>query len=426
MIALAAKKKSTKIMSRKAMTMAKGTSSAQQRGRGNESESVSTRNAVGAMTTGVIAAATLWCIRDDEICRNTSSLGIKEAFAGMDLSLSAVKNGSVLRAPFGGHDPSIHHHSRKKIRAQKVTKEFNQEIPSNQMRDLEEKYQVDWVAVLGVGSYGAVHPGKLVDNGEKVAVKRMFKRSTDPSLLKSETEALFRIKDQGGHPNICALRDIYEDDEHFFLILDFVAGGEMLEHIMEQGIYSEEDASRLMREIASALSFLHEAGIVHSDVKPENLMLSSQERTEGKIKVIDFGCAVLDEASSGKMRAEEKENMVRECTGTSGTTAYWPPERFFEGAVADSASDMWSVGTILFTMLTGVHPFDVSGTSSDSEIEEAIKSDPTPPIGPDLTAHLSPSAVDLIQKLMAKEPSERLTANEMLNHPWILGKCVQA
>jgi serine/threonine protein kinase len=109
-------------------------------------------------------------------------------------------------------------------------------------------------------------------------------------------------------------------------------------------------------------------------------------------------------------------------SSTTGTTAYWPPERFIKREwIPTKAGDMWAVGVILFIMLTGVHPFDLSGVANDAEIAERIKTNPSPPITPRLTGHLSPAAINLIEKLFMKDPSERITADQMLQHPWITG-----
>jgi len=123
-----------------------------------------------------------------------------------------------------------------------------------------------------------------------------------------------------------------------------------------------------------------------------------------------------------KARLEEESKNAVKTASSTGTTAYWPPERFQRGSEADAAMDMWSVGVILYIMLTGVHPFDVRGVSGDEEIENRIKANPLPPMTPELTSHLSESAIDLIKHLMDPDPDRRITAYDMLQHPWVRGE----
>ena len=253
-----------------------------------------------------------------------------------------------------------------------------------------------------------------------MALKKISKRYTKSTNFKTETDALLRIYDNGGHPNISGLRDMYEDYTHFYMILDLVSGGEMFEHLIHYGAYSEADAARLMHEVASALAFIHGVGVVHADLKPENLLLCSKNRLDGTIKMIDFGCAVVEDVDSGG--GEGETLATKQSEGSTGTTAYWPPERFQKGTIPDAPMDMWSVGVILYIMLTGVHPFDVEGMSTDEEIEARIKSADSPPFDPEYTSHLSDSAIDLIKQLMEKDPKKRLTAYEMLQHPWVRGE----
>jgi len=323
-----------------------------------------------------------------------------------------------------------------------------QRMRSLRARNLDDKYRVDWNMVLGEGAYGSVHPARVANTGEKVALKKISKRYTDTSSFRRETDALLRIYSNGGHPSISGLRDMYEDYDHYYLVMDLVSGGEMFDHLIEFGAYSEADAARLMREVASALAFLHGVGVSHADLKPENLLLCDRRRHNGTIKMIDFGCAVVtqdnyhdddleDEVYEdvemrpksrkrwlglGSSTSAEDSTKKREDEQTTGTTAYWPPERFHDTrATPDPAADMWAVGIILFIMLTGVHPFDLTGIAPDSEIEDQIKRDPAPPITPELTSHLSPSAIDLLRRTFAPDPNDRCTAEEMLNHPWIDG-----
>ena len=192
------------------------------------------------------------------------------------------------------------------------------------------------------------------------------------------------------------------------------------------GAYSEADAARLMREIASALAFLHGTGCVHGDLKPENLMLSTRHTSDAVVKLIDFGCAQLvgrDDIPPSDVKTE----------------AYCPPEVLKEevqrhknpsntscssSKSLDPAMDMWALGIILYIMLTGFHPFDFEGDSPDSVIVRRIIKNTHFPVGSEskFTSHLSKSACDLIRKLLAFDPRDRITALDMLDHPWVRGE----
>jgi len=339
---------------------------------------------------------------------DTASAGIKE-------TQHSIESSKLFSSPSLGRRPrNVMIHRMRSVRA----------------RDMGDKYNICWHKVLGEGAYGSVHPARLAATGEKVALKKISKRFTNNSNFKTETDALLRIYDNGGHPNISGLRDMYEDYSHFYLILDLVSGGEMFDHLISYGAYCEADAARLMREVASALAFIHGVGVVHADLKPENLLLCSKKVADGTIKLIDFGCAVVendnfhddDDINASYDDEEMRPKSVSGPAPLTGTTAYWPQERFVKGTEATPAMDMWSVGIILYIMLVGAHPFDLGGKSSDTEIEERIKTNPSPPIGGPYTSHLSPSAIDLIQKLMERDPSKRLTAYGMMQHPWIRGE----
>ena len=104
-----------------------------------------------------------------------------------------------------------------------------------------------------------------------VAVKQISKEYTDDAAFQREMDAFLHIRKVGGHPNICGLRETFDEGGFYYLILDLIQGGEMFDHLMKDGAYSEADAARLVREVGSALSFLHGIGLVHSDLKPENL-----------------------------------------------------------------------------------------------------------------------------------------------------------
>jgi serine/threonine protein kinase len=281
-----------------------------------------------------------------------------------------------------------------------------------QATTMSEKYIVDYDTILGQGAYGRVHPAKCITTGEPVALKRLPKRFTNSTLFNCETNALLRIYENGGHPNISGLRDMYDDANYYYLFIDLAQGGEMFDHLIQNGQYSEFDASRLVTEILSALAFLHNIGVTHADLKPENILLCSKIKGAETVKIIDFGCAIVDERGiSGRSPAA--------ATTALGTKAYWSPERFTKGGVTTEAADIYAVGIILFIMLVGCHPFDPTSRASEDEIETLIRNGKGPPMN--MTMHLSPSARDFIKRLMDKDPNRRLTAISALEHPWIRG-----
>lgn len=188
---------------------------------------------------------------------------------------------------------------------------------------------------------------------------------------------------------------------------------------MAYGSFPEAKARDVAREMASALSFLHRHGLVHKDIKPENILLSArvvEHNTSGVyrkgnrhestslVKLADFGSA--GPAST----ATNLEDI--------GTTAYLPPELLTTG-VCTSACDMWALGCVLYIMLSGSHPFDLDGMSPDHVVEHRIKAEPIT-FAFSAWDNVSPDAKDLISKLLAKDPALRLTADQMLQHPWMI------
>ncbi len=282
---------------------------------------------------------------------------------------------------------------------------------------LEHRYFVNWKEPLGEGSFGVVYLAMDQKTQGRVAVKKISKKYTGAHDLQREINSLLHLRDAGGHPNICSLRETFSEDGFYYLILDLVEGCEMFDHLVSQGAYSEADAARLVREVASALAFLHGGpGLVHCDLKPENLMLSSLNPSDAVIKLIDFGCAVVigdecEDTNDGRTKS------------TGRTLAYCPPEVLSSKFTAINPSvDMWSLGVIIYIMLTGLHPFDLSGQSSDDEVADQIVQCKPPPLrNSPITAHLSESAIDLIDRLMQTDPKKRITADQMLEHPWTRG-----
>lgn len=223
---------------------------------------------------------------------------------------------------------------------------------SNPVQKMYEEYKVDWKKPLGEGAFGAVYLATNLKSTEQVALKKIPKRLTDDASFQNEVNALVRVRENGGHPHICGLREIFEDEKYYYMVLDLVSGGEMFEHLIKLGAYSEADASRLVKEVAAALTFLHGIGIVHGDLKPENLMLSTDRTEDGAIQLVDFGCAQVSDDSGDALLKSSAGN----------TPAYCPPEVLENtgGAIAPPM-DVWGLGVILYIMLVGLHPFDLNG-----------------------------------------------------------------
>lgn len=220
---------------------------------------------------------------------------------------------------------------------------------------LKSKYKVEWNNILGEGAFGAVYLATRQQTGERVAIKKISKKYTDNEAFQREMNALLHLRKAGGHPNICSLREHFDEGGHYYLVLDLISGGEMFDHLVRNGAYSEADAARLVREVASALAFIHGLDTVHGDLKPENLMLSTENPSDAVIKLVDFGCAQVtaDDSDFCAIMGETDFNSAGK------TPAYCPPEVLdttIKQTRLDPSMDMWALGVILYIMLTGTAP----------------------------------------------------------------------
>ncbi|KAL1511553.1 hypothetical protein AB1Y20_006347 [Prymnesium parvum] len=263
---------------------------------------------------------------------------------------------------------------------------------------VEEDYELDTACVLGEGAFGVVYKGRCRKTGKEVAIKRLSRKTTDDAAVRQEVAVLRRV---GMHRSVASLEAFYETPDFFYLVMEFVSGGELFEHLIDVGAYSEAKAASILKEVASGVALLHAQGMCHADIKPENLLLTSRD-DEAHVKLVDFGlsCAPREVAKR-----------------KPGTWAYWPPEAFL-GMSVGLSTDMWALGVLTYIMLSGYHPFDPFGDADDRLIQQRIcrgKYDFNDPCW----RQVSDDAKQLIQDLLQPDPANRLTVEQLLQHPWL-------
>ncbi|XP_076939783.1 serine/threonine-protein kinase AtPK1/AtPK6-like [Bidens hawaiensis] len=261
--------------------------------------------------------------------------------------------------------------------------------------------------VIGKGSFGKVFQvrmkmkGKSVISGDhedgifamKVMRKDTIIKNNHVDYMKAERDILTKVV----HPFVVQLRFSFQTKTKLYLILDFINGGHLFFHLYRQGIFSEDQARVYTAEIISAVSHLHERGIVHRDLKPENILMDA----DGHVMLTDFGLAKeIDESS--------RSNSL------CGTTEYMAPEILLSKGHNKNA-DWWSVGILLYEMLTGKPPFTHSNRKKLQEkiINEKVK----------LLPRLSGEAHSLLKGLLQKDPVLRLGSgprgsDDIKNHKW--------
>jgi len=248
---------------------------------------------------------------------------------------------------------------------------------------------------IGRGAFSVVREGYHTKTGKRVAIKSIRNKAIKNKLLMREIEIMKKVD----HPNILKLYEVFESKNYLHLVLEHVTGGELFNHIVTRGEYSEKDASSIVRQIISAVAYLHTNNIAHRDLKPQNLLCSSTDGND--IRVADFGLS--------KMFGNGES--LKTCCGSP---EYVAPE-VLECKSYSKACDMWSVGIITYVLLTGRFPF---WHKNKSQLYDLIRyaNYGWPP-----GLEISTEAQDLISHLLDKSPDKRYTAEQALQHQWIAG-----
>lgn len=251
--------------------------------------------------------------------------------------------------------------------------------------------------VVGCGAFAKVLQVRKKGTSDIYAMKVMRKdkimEKNHAEYMKAERDILTKID----HPFIVQLRYSFQTKYRLYLVLDFINGGHLFFQLYHQGLFREDLARIYTAEIVSAVAHLHANGIMHRDLKPENILLDA----EGHVVLTDFGLA---------KQFEENERSNSLC----GTVEYMAPEIVL-GKGHDKAADWWSVGVLLFEMLTAKPPF-IGGNRN--KIQEKIVKDKIK-----LPNFLSSEAHSLLKGLLQKDPSKRLGSGpngsvDIKNHKW--------
>jgi len=261
---------------------------------------------------------------------------------------------------------------------------------------VEEAYDIG--EVLGKGGFSIVKQARRKATGEDFAIKIVTKGDKKPEelqLLQREIDIMHKLD----HANIITLKDTYETSETIYLILELVTGGELFDQIIERGTYSESETAEVVRQILSAIRYMHERGIAHRDLKPENLLCSGPNNAV--IKVTDFG---LSKDFGGGSRLQT----------SCGTPDYVAPE-VLSGSPYDNSVDIWSTGVISYILLCGFPPF--YGKTDQQVFDKILRVDYSFP-SPDWD-DISSAAKDFITAILVRDGSARPTAKECLESPWL-------
>jgi len=248
--------------------------------------------------------------------------------------------------------------------------------------------------VLGSGAFSTVCKAVHKTSGEifacKIFPKTNLAEKGDIERFQREVNAMAFLR----HDNLVALYDMHWDQENFYLFLDYCPGGELFDYIVDHDKLDEPSSALIFQQVVASVQYCHSHGVAHRDLKPENILLDQFPH----IRVSDFGlCGYVS----------EQQLMKTFC----GSPCYCAPECLCRVQYDGRQSDVWSMGVILYAMVTGEHPWNISNTSI--MLRQILKGAYTIP------AFVSSACKDLITKMMQVNPKDRITVDDVMKHPWL-------
>ncbi|XP_058038855.1 aurora kinase B isoform X2 [Ahaetulla prasina] len=245
---------------------------------------------------------------------------------------------------------------------------------------------------LGKGKFGNVYLAREKTSKFIVALKVLFKSQMEKEGVEHQLRREIEIQCHLSHPNILRLYNYFHDKKRVYLILEYAPRGELFKELQKHQRFDEQRTATFMEELADALQYCHNKKVIHRDIKPENLLMG----LKGELKIADFGWSVHAPSLRRKTMC--------------GTLDYLPPE-MIEGKAHNEKVDLWCIGILCYEFLVGNPPFE---SESHSETYRRIVS-----VDLKFPPFVTEGAQDLISKLLRHNPSERLSLQAVMEHPWV-------
>ncbi|KAI0207595.1 Ribosomal protein S6 kinase 2 alpha [Lamellibrachia satsuma] len=274
------------------------------------------------------------------------------------------------------------------------------DLPGVKTKPFSDEYELK--EELGIGTYSICKKCVHKVNGQEFAVKIMDKEKKDPH---EEIEILLRF---GEHRNIITLRDVFDNGTKVYLVTELLKGGELLDKILRQKFFSEREASAVLQTLSRTVHYLHSHGVVHRDLKPSNILYADDSGSPDTLRICDFGFAKQIRADNGLLM-------------TPCYTANFVAPEVLKRQGYDAACDVWSLGVLLYTMLAGHTPFANGPSDTPNDILRRIGQAQFTITGGNWES-VSPMAKHLVQKMLHIDPQQRMSLQQVLNHPWIANR----
>ncbi|KAL6030252.1 hypothetical protein STEG23_005821 [Scotinomys teguina] len=273
---------------------------------------------------------------------------------------------------------------------QHLSAEEQSDRPPSLMAPKKPRSQYSLILTIGRGAFSTVNLAYHHLTRTLVVIKLADNAKSCRQLIQSEVEILQKVR----HPNIIRLFEVIETRHRFYVITEYVKGGDLMQQVTEEGRLEEGEAQRVFGQLVSAIKYCHSRDIVHLDLQPDNILLDE----EANVKLADFGFATMCRAGTV---------LLDQC----GTKLFNAPEQVLGKGYDGKKVDVWSLGVLLYFITTGYHPFR---GSSVEEIEKKITTGSY-----EFPSHISRQLENLIRQMLTVAPERRPSIEDLQQHPWV-------